>query len=299
MFTINPGESFPDLLKESIPENAHILVILPRIYFKSPSPQDLGKSRKLGVLACYSTPTSLDSIAHFIRIAEWTDPALQDQMTDTLFERGEAASCMRFIDKEHGTEAEFAHMEEEYSWHEQTGFLQWGQQQLFPSGEISVLPVDVFGQNIDTRFKFNGTLAFKGRPVLHSGTPSFLPEDQERIYQDLATLEEHAVIATLKDGAITKLEATHAACEPAARILRFMSQVDSRYSTLLEIGFGINTKLELFPGNSAMNEVYGHECGSIHFGFGLIPYTQYHLDLISPGTVVLGGNGEHIFGGAA
>lgn len=299
IFTMRPEDQFSTLVQNSIPENAHILVILPQIYFQSPKPEVLGEKRKLGVLACYSTPTSTETIEHFIRIAEKTDPALQDQMSDTFFHLGEAAECMRFVDREHGTEAAFAHLEENLSWHEQTGFLQWGQQQLFPSGEISVLPVQVFGQNIDSQFQINGSLALKGRPVLHSGTPSFLPEDQERIFQELATMEDHAVIATIRDGIITEFEATHSASEPAARMLRHMCQVDSRYQTLLEIGFGINTKLDLFPGNSAMNEVYGHECGSIHWGLGLIPFTQYHLDIICPGTLVEGKSGEHIFGGSA
>ena len=298
VLTIESGDDFAQLLEASIPESAHILVILPSIYFKSPSREVLGNKRKLGVLACYSTPTSVDAIAHFIRIAARTDPALQDRMSEEFFEKGEAAERIRFIDPEYGTEAEFEHLEDNLSWHEQTGFLGWGQQQLFPSGEISVLPVSVFGQNINNQFQLSGKLAFKGRPVLHSGTPSFLPEDQERIYQDLATMESHAVIATLKDGVIMDLEATDPVCEPAKRMLQFMCRVDSRYSSLLEIGFGINTKLELFPGNSAMNEVYGHECGAVHWGLGLIPYTQYHLDIICPGTVVEAKNGKHIIGGA-
>jgi hypothetical protein len=45
-----------------------------------------------------------------------------------------------------------------------------------------------------------------------------------------------------------------------------------------------------------MNEVHGGTGGMIHFGLGLTPYTQYHLDIICPNTQVLGSNGECIIG---
>lgn len=290
--------AFTELLQTEIPDNAHVLVILPDVYFRSPSTEELGPRRKLAVMACTSTPTSLEAIAHFVRIAERTDPARQDAMSDEFFTRGQATATLRFVDGDYGTAAEFAHLDEDLTWHEQTGTLDWGQQQLFPAGEISVLPVEVFGQNINSHLAINGTLALRSHPVLHSGTPSYLPEDQERLYQSLTTLRHYPLIATVRDGVIAELEATAPDCEPAARTLRAMCAVDSRYATILEIGFGINTGLELFPGNSAMNEVYGGTAGAVHFGLGLIPYTQYHLDLISPHTRVLTQQGEVIFGGA-
>ena len=128
-----------------------------------------------------------------------------------------------------------------------------------------MLPVDVFGQDIEARFDFNGTLALQGIPVLHAGTPSFLPMDQARIHAALATLREHAVIATVCDGLVTDLVPTHSHCVPAAHMLEAMFAVDSRYRSLLEIGFGMNTTLTPFPGNAAMNEVYGGTHGVVHF----------------------------------
>ncbi len=287
---------FEELLAKEIPQNAHVLVVMPDTYFKSPDPEFLTETRKLSVLACSSTPTSTAALKHFIKIAESTDPADQDAFSDRFFELGESVEYFRFVDERYQTEAVFHHMEDDLAWHEQTGVLGWGQQQLLPSGEISVLPVQVFGQDIDCKFKLNGQLAFKGWPILHSGTPSFLLADQERIYRTLTTMQEHAVIATLEDGIITHLEPTHPSCRPAAEMLDAMRFIDSRFGILLEIGFGINTSLELFAGNSAMNEVYGGDHGVIHWGLGLIPYTQYHLDIISPGTKVYGKNGERIFG---
>lgn len=298
VFTFDGARPFDVLLEHDIPQHAHVLVILPRHYFKSPEPALLGRQRKLATMACFSTPTSDAAIRHFIACAEATDPDAQTRMADEFFERGERAAQLHFVDDEYGTEARFAHLSDSLSWHEQVGSMAWGQQQLFPSGEVSVLPVDVFGQDIEARFDFNGTLALQGIPVLHAGTPSFLPMDQARIHAALATLREHAVIATVCDGLVTDLVPTHSHCVPAAHMLEAMFAVDSRYRSLLEIGFGMNTTLTPFPGNAAMNEVYGGTHGVVHFGLGLIPYTQYHLDLLSPGTRVLDSHGEHVFGGA-
>jgi len=50
----------------------------------------------------------------------------------------------------------------------------------------------------------------------------------------------------------------------------------------VEIGFAHNVTLQLLDGNHAMNEVYGGlnegSDGCLHWGLGLTPYTQYHLD---------------------
>src|SRR3954463_3567661 len=80
--------SFDDVLARSVPACAHVLVILPRTYFKSPEPSALGPRRKLGVMACFSAPTSFEAIQHFLRMAERTDPARQERMADQFFERG-------------------------------------------------------------------------------------------------------------------------------------------------------------------------------------------------------------------
>jgi hypothetical protein len=279
-----------------LPEPAHILAIVPSVYLRSPSPEQLGSRRKLAVMASNSTPTPFEAIEHFLRMGALTDPAEQEQLAESFFERGERAECLRFVDEEYGTVAEFDHLREDFQWHEQCGYLDWGQQQLFPSGEISVLPVSVFGQDIEEVFALDGQIALRGTPVLHSGTPSFLPQDQERLFQALSTMERAAVIATVEDGRVVDVVATAPDAAPAARALTSLGMVDSRYRCVLELGFGVNTQVSFYAGNSAMNEVYGGTAGAVHFGFGLIPYTQYHLDVVSPGTTVLDTRGDVVFG---
>jgi hypothetical protein len=291
-------EKFIDLLGSKIPKPSHILVITPDHYFHSP-PSEYLHQVKLCVMACNSTPTSVEAIRHFLRCAEETIPLEQEEKADTFFINCGANKHLRLIDEMYETSAAFSHLGEELIWHEQVGLLRWGEQQLLPSGEISVLPMEVFSEGINLRLKLDGKLAFKGIPVLHSGTPSFCLEDQERIFKTLSGMMNHAVVATLKEGRIVDVYPSHPAVRQASEMLSALYNVDSRYRTLIEIGFAINDHLKLFPGNSAMNEVFAESpCGTVHFGFGLIPHTQYHLDIICPGTKILDKHENVIFGGS-
>jgi hypothetical protein len=291
------AEPFEAMLAEMIPEPAHVLVILPNRYFLSPSPDALGPRRKLAVMACFSTPSSLESIRHFVKMAEATEPEAQNALAEHFFKYAETSSALMFRDRNTGTEASFAHLNQGLQWHEQLGTLAWGEQQLLPSGEISVLPVSVFGQDINERLDVSGEITFRGEPILHCGSVSYLPSDQARIYEQLCALRRGDVVARVERGMIEALSTREENTRPAVEMLEKMFAIDSRYRTLLEIGLGVNTQLNLFPGNTAMNEVYGGQRGAVHFGLGLLPFTQYHLDIICPGTSVHDARGERIFGG--
>ncbi|MEM5371152.1 hypothetical protein V4C53_34650 [Paraburkholderia azotifigens] len=146
------------------------------------------------------------------------------------------------------------------------------------------------------RLDFNGTIALKDTPILHNGTPSFLRSDQARLHGSLASMESEPVLATVENGVITAISATRGSGNPALAALQALFDVDSRYRILWEIGFGINTENRILPGNHAMNETYGGSAGAIHFGIGLTPYTQYHLDIICPNTVVKTNGGDYLIG---
>ena len=285
-----------ELLADTIPEPAHILVASPNIFFRSPRQELIGPKRKLIAMACNSTPTPPEALAHFIGVIERTDPYEQEAFADGFFARGQATEHLEFVDEAYGTSAIFDHLDESYQWNQQAGPLEWGEQQIAPAGEISVLPVDIWEFDPDLRLSINGTFAFRGLPILHSGEPSFLRKDQSRIFGKLRCIRDHAVIATVKNGEITALAATHKDVEPAAKMMETMFAVDSRYRILWELGFAINTALDLLQGNYAMNEVYGGTNGAMHFGLGLTPYTQYHLDIICPNTKVLGADGSLVLG---
>jgi hypothetical protein len=148
------------------------------------------------------------------------------------------------------------------------------------------------GLNLD----IEGEIALCGQPIVHSGTPSFSHADQERLYQRLATAGDQALVLRVGAGRVTAVRATGQESEPAARMLESLFEVDSRYRTVWEFGVGINTSLELAPVNLGMNEVYGGVNGTVHFGFGLTPFTQYAIIVLCPGSRLTGRDGSLLAG---
>src|ERR1044071_1686336 len=91
-------------IAEKIPDRSHILVVMPSVYFQSPSPEVLGPKKKLGVLACFSTPTDTAQLNHFLRQAENTDPALQTRFAEFFFEVGQESEHLRSEERRVGKE---------------------------------------------------------------------------------------------------------------------------------------------------------------------------------------------------
>jgi hypothetical protein len=289
--SFGPDDVFVDVLA-SLPEPAHILVISPERFFQSPD-VDFGQ-RKLMAMACNSTPTSLDVIRHFLGVMERTSAEDQDKFSDIFFERAEAASYLEYVDEHHGTRARIDHLQENLVWNQQAGSLDWGEQQIVPSGEISVLPIDIWDFHEDLRLPLEGDITIRGYPILHNGTPSFSRRDQARVHRELAAMTQHSIHAKLENGAIVELKPLDPGAQPAVDMLEHMFAVDSRYRIVWEIGHALNVSLDILPGNHAMNEVYGGTHGCLHWGLGLTPYTQYHLDIISPFTSVIGGDSGQV-----
>ena len=278
--------SFEELLRTRIPQRSHVLVVSPDRFFASPPPAALGPDRKLLAMACNSTPTSLDEIAYFLDVIERTDPLEQAEFARGFFERLEDAEYVRFVNPQTGTSMRFDHFAQSYEWNQQAGVLEWGEQQIAPSGEISVLPIRISGFRCRTSSCASAAslTPCRGYPILHSGTPSMLREDQARIYGKLSDMQDHPVIATVENGRATAFrDFDGRASAPAVEMLRTLCEVDSRYGLVWEMGFACNTALTPLARNCAMNEVYGATAGgAMHFGLGLTPFTQYHLDIICP-----------------
>jgi hypothetical protein len=294
--TLSEGDRFEDLLEKVIPEPAHILVISPHQFFQSPDPELLGGRRKLMAMACNSTPTTIREIRHFLGVMERTSASDQSAFSDTFFELAEEATHLEYVDRRHGTRAVLEHLSDGLVWNQQAGPLDWGEQQIVPSGEISVLPIEITDFHEDLHLPLEGEIVLRGYPILHNGTPSFSRTDQARVHGELSAMREHAVKATVVRGRITALEALSPGAAPAVRMLEHMFAVDSRYRIVWEIGHALNTSLDMMPGNHAMNEVYGGTEGCLHIGLGLTPFTQYHLDMIVPDTRVLSSKGPALIG---
>ncbi|HXZ01336.1 MAG TPA: hypothetical protein VEI03_15160 [Stellaceae bacterium] len=285
------------LLRDSIPEPAHVLVVSPNCFFRSPRQELIGPKRKLLAMACNSTPTPMHAVAHFLDMIERTRPDRQQMLVDRFFDRGPKVDHMEIVDKRHGTRAVFEHLNGDYEWNIQAGFLDWGEQQISPSGEISVLPADIWQFDARLALAINGEVALRGLPILHSGEVSFLREDQRRIFEALRSMHVSPIIAKVSKGVIVEVRAVGPEGKPALHMLERMFYVDSRYRTIWELGFAVNTTLEVIWDNMAMNEVYGGTEGCLHIGLGLTPYTQYHLDIICPDTAIYAPDGELLFGG--
>jgi|HubBroStandDraft_1064217.scaffolds.fasta_scaffold01131_6 hypothetical protein len=293
---LEPGEHFEDILEKRIPEPAHVLAVSPNAFFESPSPEALGPRRKVMGMACNSTPTSLDVIHHFLGIMEKTSPVEQDEFSDKFFDRLESAEYLVYVDEKRGTRATLQHLDENLVWNQQAGSVDWGEQQIMPSGEISVLPIEITEFDEALHLPLEGEITIRGYPILHSGTPSFSRTDQARIHQRLTSLYGHAVVARVENGTIVDLRPATPDGQSAVTMLANMFEVDSRYRIVWEMGHALNTSLDILLGNHAMNEVYGATEGCLHWGLGLTPYTQYHLDIISPDTTVYTDNGELVLG---
>lgn len=291
-----PGERFEDVLPERVPEPAHVLAISPNAFFESPSPQLLGPRRKLMGMACNSTPTSLETISHFLTIMQRTSPDDQARFSDSFFDKLEEAEFLSYVDERRGTKATLRHLQDGLVWNQQAGPLEWGEQQIVPSGEISVLPIEITEFSEDLHLPLDGEITIRGYPILHSGTPSFSRRDQARIHAKLQALNDNAVVARVDGGIISTLRADTSGAAPAVEMLNHMFDVDSRYRIVWEMGHAMNTSLDILPGNHAMNEVYGATEGCLHWGLGLTPFTQYHLDIISPDTTVYTDSGDVVLG---
>jgi limonene-1,2-epoxide hydrolase len=247
-------------------------------------------------MACASTPTPLAAIEHFLGVIERTDLHAMVKTAERFFAVGERCAYLELFDDACDTHATFYHLDATYEWFEQLGSLDWGSQQLVPSGEISVLPLFHGSYDPSKRPHVMGEITLQGYPIVHSGRPAFLLEDQARIYGKLALLEHYPVIATVEHGVIRALRATHKKAKPAVDMLQRLFDVDSRYRSIWGIGFGINGNHTMYPGNVGMNEVHGGAFGAIHWGLGLTPWTQYHIDIICPGTRVAANTGEILIG---
>jgi hypothetical protein len=290
-------EPFSSLFGAEIPPRSHILTILPDCLMQS-IPRELLADYKILIMACRSGQIGLDGIAHFLKCGYSSDLQQQLDKAEEFFNKGQESQSLVLLNDSTGSSCSFAHLSDEYEWHEQTGLLNWGDQQVYPAGEIACFAVPLYIEDLDqgALVGLNGTMTLSGQPIVQSGPPSFLLKDQLRIYTDLATVKSAPLILDIRDGTVVDHHATGPESLPAERMLSSLFAVDSRYRNVYEIGFSINEQLELWDGNAAMNEVWGHGGGNIHMGLGMLPHTQYHIDVFCVGTRVENEKGEHLFG---
>ncbi len=275
--------SLEEFIASDVPEPANLLVIAPGRVVTSP--RDIGR-RKMLVVPCGSTPSSIASIAASIRAAEETDPAAQDARAETFFGSLDDAEQLEIVDARHGTRAVFAHLDRTYAWNAQLGFVGWGEQQIVPSGEISVLPADIMTFEPTGRLALNGSITFVGEPIVHDGPRRNAGVRQAEVYRGLAGLRAAPLIADVADGEIRALRPVSPDGSAAADTLAALFAEDERYRVLWELGVGLNERLVPVPENTATNEVYGAVGGRVHIGLGLTTATLFALTFPCNGSVL-------------
>lgn len=295
---VGPDGDLGKLLAADIPETADVVAICRRTFLSSPDAATIGAGRRIVVLPCASTPVALPHIRYALQVIERTDPAAQELRADQFFGAVEKAAELRIVDGENGTSCTFDPLGDDYSWNQQAGFLGPGEQQIAPAGELSVLPVDIMEFDGDRRLAMNGTLAFKGWPIVHAGYDRELDAAQADLYERLTPLHRNPLIATIENGVITEIRDPAHTDEGGALVAVFdeLFAAEPHYRTIWELGFGINTDMELSPANSGLNEVYGARDGVVHIGLGLTPSTTFALTFICPSSAVVDGAGGLILG---
>lgn len=295
---IGPDGDLGKLLSADIPATADVVAICRRAFLSSPDAATIGPGRRIVVLPCASTPVTADQIRYFLRVIERTDPAAQEAVADRFFEAVKNASHLRIIDAEHGTSCRFDPFGGGYVWNQQAGFLGPGEQQIAPAGELSVLPMDITEFDEDRRLALSGTLVLLGWPIVHAGYDRALDTEQADLYERLVPLRRNPLTLTVEDGRITDVRDAGGTAEGTALVAVFdeLFTEEPRYRSIWELGFGINTGMEVSPANCGLNETYGAADGVVHIGLGLTPFTKFALTFICPtaslvddaGTLVLG-----------
>lgn len=292
------SEPFKNLIvRGSIPPLAHVLVISPEHLIHSIE-ESLLDEIKLLIMACKSGPTALAAIQFFLEIGYATSITFQQQFVDRFFSSLESSEMLRIEDREHGLPCSFDHISEKYEWHEQCGALQWGDQQVFPSGEIACFSVPLYSEEllVERTCQLSGEMVLRGPVIVQSGTPSFRKDDQCRIHDALTIPADSGLHITINDGIVVAHRALDARAVAAERMFSSLFHVDSRYRTVYELGFSFNDFETPWDGNTAMNEVWGPAGGRMHIGLGMLPFTQYHIDMFLMGSTLFANDGSYIFG---
>jgi len=287
---VKPGADLGRLANE-LPDDAAIVVAAPGLFVRSTDIAGIG-GRRIAILPCGSTPVEFEHLRYFLDVAARTDPHEQSAFADRFFAGVAASGGVRLVDDLQRTECAFDPSDDTYEWHQQAGVLGPGEQQIAPSGELSVLPMEITDFDPARRLALNGRLTLRGEPIVHAGYDPALADAQASLYRKLTNLRRHPVVLDVSDGVIVQCQAGSSAPEAhqAAATMTELFRSDPRYRTVWELGFGINTAMSVVQANCGLNEVYGATNGVVHLGLGLTPYTTFALTFPSLSTTVVSGD---------
>jgi hypothetical protein len=294
---IGPDDDLGDALGATVPDPADVLVICRRSFLSSPDAALIG-ARRMIVMPCASTPVSTGQIRYFLTVLESADPGTQVARADAFFAAVGATPGLRLVDAKRGSSCEFDALRSEYVWNQQAGYLGAGEQQIAPPGELSVLPMEITDFDASRRLALDGELVLQGPSIVHAGYDQALAGRQAALYEQLSPLARHPVLFSVEAGAITGCGpgAATAEAKQLAAVFDELFAADPRYRVIWELGFGINTDMQVVPANCGLNEPFGGTDGVVHIGLGLTPYTEFALTFLCPATALIGGSGAVVLG---
>ncbi|MEU4087547.1 hypothetical protein [Streptomyces aureus] len=294
--TLSPGTRLGELIERSVPEDASVLAVCPGQFLDSPTPRELG-GRRLAVLPAGSTPLTEEHVHAFLRTAARTDAAEQARAAEDFFDLVGDSDRLTIVDDVSGTEAEFDHTAGACVWNQQAGVLDEGDQQIFPSGKLSVTAAEITTFDPGARLLgLHGDLTLRGWPIVHRHRDPADGADQRRLFEALTPLVTEAVTLRVAAGSIEDVTPQTPGAAPAAVELEKLLTDDPRYRVIWELGFGINTTTEIVPANCGPNEVYGATGGVVNLGLGITPATRFALAFLCPRSSLLTSDGTAVLG---
>jgi hypothetical protein len=289
---------------QRMPARSHVFCITSDGPFLSPNASNVS-SIKLGVLPMYSTGFSWAKLATALDLIGALDFSEQYAESQRVIAIISDATRLILTSTRFQTRAELelgATWDDLYVFN-QSGPISWGRQSVVPGGEVSLLTDGHGDYSAASRFNLSGTVPIYGYPVLHRGScpcrdvrgeqagsdlacatagKAALARKQVEIFENLTGIQHQAITATVEAGCIVDLQPAGRDRVATDQLLALFAE-DNRYRKIHELGLGLNPSDTFFlPQNFLPNEMRR----GVHFGLGLTPFTEFHLDLTCPTITV-------------
>ena len=266
-----------------IPDFSHVLIIAPHFLSTFSC-----LHHKILCLGTGSTNMSFNDIVKTIKIMEATDISFQESWIRNFLSLLTENQQLKVIDSYSNTEAAFI-LSEGNEVGIMGGLMDWGDCWASVSGECGFFPNNLINNPQNINLLFNGELTLLGTPVV-SRINEVDHSEQETIFKDLNTIKDNPVILKIQQGKIQDIICSNSSLNKAANRLKKLLGQNEKYSVIIEIAFGINTNMQIIPGNKLINEMYGGNNGCFHIGIGHKSWSDYHIDFICPRSKCYIGN---------
>lgn len=245
-------------------------------------PEDISLA-KVVAFSFFSVGFSPGVFSDMVEVVVATDYEAQARRESRVLDILDRSESLLFQSSGGVPRAEFNHWSCPH-WFSLNGSLEFGDQCVLPTGEISALTdrSSIFTE--DSHFDLNGQLQLECVPVVHRGSDETSLAEVALEFDRLRLLSAAPCLATVVDGVIVDVTPSgldHRGC----RSLLSLLERDSSYRKIHEIGLGTNSATgPLRDTNYFPNERFP----AVHFGLGLGGTTRLHVDLVCPEIGLIG-----------